>query len=264
MAERSMLDLAQAVRAQIIKETAPKVAAKRLMTLKELGYLALWGATAAGALMIAVLAGRGEVASQRLATAFQGGEKAAGMHVFDAEAETRRLTDAVRGLATDGDRIKTRLAVVEHNMEDVTGSVSQQIKLSKAAARVVDGPTVLATATVSTAAAIPAAPPDTVAPFAAAPTLAETEYGVDIGSGLTLQALRVRWLALRSAHPELFEGLEPIVSVKESAHTKGIELRLVVGPFAHAGTAGELCASLGQFGLFCQPTIYDGQRLALR
>jgi hypothetical protein len=264
MAERSMLDLAQAVRAQIIKETAPKVGTKRLMTLKELGYLAVWGATAAGALMIAVLASRGEVASQRLATAFQGSQKAAGMHVFDAEAESRRLTDAVRSLATDDDRIKTRLTVVEHNMDDVTGSISQQIKLAKAATRVDDGPTVLATATASTATAIPAAPPDTVAPFAAPPAQAETEYGVDIGSGLTLQALRVRWLALRSAHPELFEGLEPIVSIKETVHTKGIELRLVVGPFAHAAAAGELCASLGQFGLFCQPTIYDGQRLAQR
>jgi hypothetical protein len=262
MAERSMLDLAQAVRAQIIKETAPKVAAKRLMTLKELGYLAVWGATAAGALMIAVLSSRGEVGSQRLAAVLQGSQRAAAMHVFDAEAETRRLTEAVRSLATDDDRIKSRLAAVEHGMDDVTGSVSQRLNQPKETARAEDGPTVSATAAVVTAMAIPAAPPATVAPFAAPP--AETEYGVDVGSGLTLQALRVRWLALRSAHPELFEGLAPIVTVKEVTHTKAIELRLVVGPFTHAGAAGELCASLGLFGLFCQPTIYDGQRLALR
>jgi hypothetical protein len=157
-------------------------------------------------------------------------------------------------------------------MDDVTGSISQQLKEAKATARGEDGPTVSATAAVATAmtipaATIPAAPPETVAPFTAAPNPApptETEYGVDVGSGLTLQALRVRWLALRSAHPELFEGLVPIVSVKEVTHTKGIELRLVVGPFAQAGAASQFCASLGLFGLFCQPTIYDGQRLALR
>jgi len=41
-------------------------------------------------------------------------------------------------------------------------------------------------------------------------------------------------------------------------------LRLVVGPIAQPSAAKELCASLTPFGLFCQPTLYDGQRLALR
>jgi hypothetical protein len=41
-------------------------------------------------------------------------------------------------------------------------------------------------------------------------------------------------------------------------------LRLVVGPFIEAAAAERLCASLTPIGLFCQPTIYDGQHLALR
>jgi hypothetical protein len=276
MADRSMLDLAQAVRAQIIKETAPKIAAKRSFTIKGLERLALWGATATGALLLAVLSSRSEVGSQRMAAALSGGQtQAASTHAFNAEAETRRLADAVRGLAVDSDQVKSRLAAVEHDMDDVTGSVSRQIEVAKQAARAEDGPTVSATAAATTGMLTPSAmlptapafPPSTTPPSAdtAAPAAAvTTQYGIDIGSGLTIQALRMRWTAIRSAHPDLFEGLEPIVSIKEVAHASRVELRLVVGPFAQADAATQLCASVAVFGLFCQPTLYDGQRLALR
>ncbi len=43
-----------------------------------------------------------------------------------------------------------------------------------------------------------------------------------------------------------------------------VELRLVVGPITNAGTAAKLCAALANAGLSCQPTTFDGQRLALR
>ncbi len=90
------------------------------------------------------------------------------------------------------------------------------------------------------------------------------EYGVDIGSGLTLEALRLRWNTIRAAHPQLFENLAPIVSVKELPRANRIELRLVAGPLADAGAAAQLCAALAPFRLYCQPTMFDGQHLALR
>ena len=37
------------------------------------------------------------------------------------------------------------------------------------------------------------------------------EYGVDIGSAVSIQALRARWAGIRSAHPQLFEGLAPTI-----------------------------------------------------
>jgi hypothetical protein len=43
-----------------------------------------------------------------------------------------------------------------------------------------------------------------------------------------------------------------------------MELRLVVGPLVNAGAAARLCGTLAASGLACQPTIFDGQRLALR
>jgi hypothetical protein len=43
-----------------------------------------------------------------------------------------------------------------------------------------------------------------------------------------------------------------------------VELRLVVGPLANAATAARLCAALANAGTTCQPTVFDGQRLAIR
>jgi hypothetical protein len=249
-----MLDLARAVREQVVKEMPPRKAkTPRPITAAGLRRLAIWGGTAAGALLLAVISGDSEVGAHRLVLAFHGDQT----QQFDAEAETRQLADAVRGLAADGEQMKTRLAGVEQDMNDVTGSVSKEIEAADAAHRLDNGPTVSATAHL-TVATLPASA------NAAVPGSPYAEYGVDIGSGLTIQALRARWETLRSAHPLLFERLQPIVSVKEVPGANRVELRLVAGPIAQPGTATQLCASLSLFGLFCQPTIYDGQHLALR
>jgi hypothetical protein len=278
MPERSMLDLAQAVREQVIKETRPRRGEKQSpFSVAGLRHPALWGATAAAALLLAVISSRSEIGTQRLAVALHGGPTRP-VHVFDAEAETRRLSDAVRGLALDDEAIKMNLAAVEHDvqqdLDDVTGSISKEIEAANAARRADDGPTVAATAMLSTAMVKPAvAPPPLV--LAAAPATAPgasdtTEsgppatYGVDVGSGQTIPVLRARWEILRAAHPDLFAGLRPVVSVKEIPRANRVELRLVVGPFAQPAAATQLCATLMPFGLFCQATIFDGQRLALQ
>jgi len=187
---------------------------------------------------------------------------------FDAETVTRQLADAVRVLASNDEQLRGRVAAVEHDLDDVTGSIRQVAAVSEAR-HTDDGPTVSATAavTASTAAPINAPPP----PAALQPTEAATsavppptQYGVDIGSGLTLQALRARWQTLRAAHPALLEGMQPIVRVGEIPHGSKIELRLVVGPLAQPGAATQLCSALTMFGMFCQPAVYDGQHLALK
>jgi len=45
---------------------------------------------------------------------------------------------------------------------------------------------------------------------------------------------------------------------------KSVELRLVVGPFADADAAAQLCAALAPFRVLCQPTTYDRQHLVLQ
>ncbi len=157
-------------------------------------------------------------------------------------------------------------------MSDVTGSTGKDSAAGRAARRAAaNGPTAAATATASLALApiaaatvavfgAPQPPSDSAVPAASAPV----QYGVDIGSGLTIEALRARWLSIYAAHPQLFDGMKPIVSVKEVARGSRVELRLVAGPIAQAAAATRLCASLASFGLFCQPTLYEGQRLAQR
>jgi hypothetical protein len=265
-----MVDLAEALREMKVPPRKP--AAKKIFTLRRLRRMAVWGATAAGALFVAVLASGNEVASQRLAGLLHHGRTPVSAQSFDAEAAARQLSEGLRQLAADDNQIKSRLAAVEQNMDDMTGSVSRQVEAAKAAARDAvedNGPTVQATAAVVVSKAAPMLPQlAAVAPqasAAAAPQLSSgPEFGVDIGSALSIPALRARWLAIRSAHPQLLDGLQPVVNVREIAHSSRVELRLIAGPFDHAAAATQLCASLTAFGLYCQPTLFDGQHLALR
>jgi hypothetical protein len=276
-----MLDLAQGVRQQIIKETAPKTVAPRRFTMRTFRRMLVWGGGAAGALLLAVLSSRNDAAAERLASVFQTArvqssrpQSADAAPTFDPQAETQRLGDAVRGLAAQGEQMKSRLAAVEHDMDGVTGSVTKQIEAVAAAHRAEDGPTVAATASVNpTMTPYTASPPpgNLAAPatiqarmFGGVPAPPEIAYGVDIASGVSLEELRARWNTIRNAHPQLFAGLEPIASVKEAARGNRLELRLVVGPLAEAGDAAQLCTSLSALGLFCQPAMFDGQRLASR
>jgi hypothetical protein len=284
-----MLDLSDALRD--MKVTPPRPAPKKTFSMRRLQQLGLWGAAATAALLIAVITSQGEIGSQRIATILHLGRQQAPAHGFDAEAETRRLGEALHSLATDNDGIKTRLKALERNIGDITGSITREAEATKASSdrhEFEDGPTIQAAAAVaaslpsldggSWSAAAPATPA-TAAPGnvsgsgsgsspapSPAPAAAQSssEYGVDIGSGLTIQALRARWLAIRSAHPQLFEGLQPIVSVKEAGHGNRLELRLIAGPLTQSGAAADLCSALTPYGLYCQPTLYDGQRLALR
>ena len=89
------------------------------------------------------------------------------------------------------------------------------------------------------------------------------EYGVDIGSAVSIQALRARWAGIRSAHPQLFDGLAPTIALGETQQSNRPELRLVIGPIASANAAAKLCKTLEHFRLTCQPTIFAGRHLAL-
>jgi len=264
-----MLDLAQAVREQIVKETPPRKTAgapKAFTVLRKLRNFTLWISSAAVAVTLAVLAGHSQVGAERFAAMFHPSRAQLAANKFDPEIVTRQLADAVRVLASNEEQLRGRVSAVEHDLDDVTGSI-RQVAAASETKRAEDGPTVTATAAVTASAAAPVNPPRPPASFTqsdppAAPQA--TQYGVDIGSGLSLQALRARWQTLRQEHPALLEGMQPIVSVRETPRSNKIELRLVVGPLAHPGAATQLCQALTMFGMFCQPAVYDGQHLALR
>jgi hypothetical protein len=249
---------------RLAKADLKRPAAAVPVTMHGLWRLVVWGSTAATALLIAVLSSRGVVGSQRAAVAAStlGGATVAvvqplqpapvpqqpAARSFDAQAETKKLADALRDLSADNDELKSRLAVVEHSVDDVTGSIARQAKATPPWPD--SGPPVPAT---------PAAIAAVVAPALPLPM----EYGVDIGSAVSIQALRARWAGIRSAHPQLFDGLAPTIALSELPPSNRPELRLVIGPLPSANAAAKLCTTLERFRLTCQPTIFAGRHLAL-
>lgn len=259
--------------------------------MRHLWRMALWAATAASALLVAVLATRSEVGAERMASVFPSAHRhprvAAPDHPFDAQAESRRLADAIHELGAENERLRTRLAAVEENLNDVTGSVTKQLAAVKATSAgpwpddakpqpitAADIASIIApTAGLDTPVPSPpktspaASPPEPQAsadlPPIVSPSAKPREYGVDIGTALSIQILHARWLGIRSAHSQLFEGLTPAVTLKETPKTKRVELHLVAGPLASSEAAARLCLQLARYRLYCHPTVFGPDRVAL-
>jgi hypothetical protein len=326
--------------------------------LRALLRLAGWGCTAAAALMLAVLSAGVGSRHQTLVTPAATQIPAATVQLTTRQTEpdkaTRQLTEALSGLTADRERLVARIATIERNLEDVSGSIKQQAASAPSpipAQTSVHAPTVMptpasgpvqastavppstpapASGPVSTprpptlpalapapTAAAPAAPPSprsnqaqpekTTTPAAAAPTSAPVpppgaiaaaphapaappaatpspepastrvanlpeasepdpgktrivDFGLDIGGSTTFDGLRALWNSVRSNTADLFDDLHPMVAVRENK-SRGVDLRLVVGPIASSEAATQMCATLLAARRFCQMTIFEGQPL---
>jgi hypothetical protein len=268
-----------------------------------LGRSLLWAGLAAIAVGGLVLAAQTQTGGERLARMFALGPGPVAMRSApppppaiparppEVDGETRRLAETVRLLAADRDRLSARLDQLERSL-DVTASVPRDAPSPPAAgAPTAPPPSWSFTPDLPPAAGIPAlgAAPANPVPAADAPVgpsaarqpaaasgglvateqatasvATRTEFAADIGGDATLDGLRALWASLKSGHPVLMQGLRPVVAVREAGKPGVVELRLLVGPFANAGAAARLCAALAGSGLPCQPTVFDGQRLALR
>jgi hypothetical protein len=212
----------------------------------------------------------------------------------ESDSEAKRLAESVKLLAADRDRLLARIDALERNME-VTGSIAQDHSGAPPAApppmtalppgwtmtpstippAAGLGPQTLpAPGTSGAAVTVSRNPPSAAQPAertplyandqAAESTVTRTEFGVDVGGNHTLDGLRGLWTLIRGNHGALLEGLRPLVAVREGSKPGAVELRLLAGPLPNAVAAARLCASLSAAGVACQPTVFDGQRLALR
>lgn len=260
-----------------------------------LSRIGLWGGAAAACLLAVALATRTESGQTRLASAFGTtgpAQVAPGRTSHDAEVEARRMTDTIRSLTEDRDRLLARMTALERNYEDVTGSIGKLARTVRPAVEPAPVPQAPLPATdaepvasipasVPVVAGVPAAEPQPVPapkpaavapqkPAAPATALSEspepvpvrTEFGVDVGGGPSLAAMRTAWERIRRNHASQLAGLRPVIAVRDRTGGQ-IELRLIVGPIPNAAAAARLCASLAGAGLSCQPTMFEGQRLAL-
>ena len=291
-----MLGRAQIRNAPAKSAAAKSVAAKRPSVGQNpwqgLWRQAGWGLAAATALGIAVLSSRDDDAPQRFAALFSSlrSQEQPAAHSFDAEAAARQLAQALRSLADDRDKLATRLNALDREMRDMSGAIKQQIEGAKSEAiktakqappwpeSAPPVPMTLADVAVMVKTVSPApagaaeppfpsvatsatntdeqAPPDTTASLGQA-------YGADLGTASTMKTLHHRWASLRAAHPQLFEGIQPVVSVKQNQRTGRTELHLIVGPYANAETAAQFCDFVVPYHVNCQPAMFDGSRLAL-
>ncbi len=103
---------------------------ERTFDMGSLRRLAIWGGSAAVALLVAVLAGYSDASSRRLmaADAQTTGTPAAQLasRLPEIDAQTQRLAGVVDGLATDRELLMARIATLERNLEDVTGAIKRQ------------------------------------------------------------------------------------------------------------------------------------------
>jgi hypothetical protein len=227
----------------------------------------------------------------------------------EAEKATRQLSEAVSGLTADRDRLVARIAKIERNLEDVTGSIKQQAASSSAPANAATNSATPPATTPAPAAAppppprnqsqpeppqatpaTPAAPPGAIAPAPSNPALARVastatepepgksepgksepaksepgksrivDFAIDIGGATTFDGLRALWNSVRGATADLFEDLHPMVAARENK-SRGVDLRLIVGPIASTEAATQMCATLLAARRHCQMTIFEGQPL---
>jgi hypothetical protein len=203
------------------------------LDLSPLARAATWGGMAVVAALIVVLAAHSEPGAQRLAAAFNmltGHPTPAPTAQTAAQAEGQRLAQAVRMLTADRDRLAARLDAIERNL-DQTGSIS----------------------TPATAPRADAQEPS---------RLTHAEFGLDLGTETSIEALRGLWNTVKAQHGAVLDYLRPLVMIRDG-NGGSFELRLIAGPLANPATAARFCAVISATGRACRPAAFEGQRLAL-
>jgi hypothetical protein len=250
--------------------------------MRALWRLAIWGTTASACLAAAVFAANTDVGAQRLlamnapAAASdtippapdQPSAAQLAAHSAETENETRRLAQAVQALDGEREQLVTRIARLERNLEDITGSIRAQ-----AAAAAPPNPAPPQPAAVAAQPEPVGSQPEPVASRSAAvgseitapetKPAAKPQIGIDVGGAPNFEGLRLLWNATRSVHAPWFEDLHPLALARENPKARGVELRLVVGPFADGEAASAVCAALTGARRFCQPATYEGQPFSL-
>lgn len=301
---------------------------RKHLRARPLSRLLGWGSAATVALAAVALASQSEDGRRRLqmAIAYVSAPARAVAQLppssLQAEANTRHLAAQLRELAADRDRLTARIAILERNLEDMTGSIKRQSEQPPAAPAASTPPPApapvatipplppLATPAIGeatpgwqvvakppeTAEAAPppqavelATPPQTVAqppaaepvPQAAAPlpepvplppvrvaavpsepvVPPKPEYGIDLGSAASLEALRVHWASVKANYGPLLVGLRPLAAA-HPRYPSGVIYRLVAGPLPNVAEATQLCARFPPLRTGCRPTKFIGAQLA--
>jgi hypothetical protein len=239
--------------------------------MRDLWRMTLWGLAAAASLTAVTYAGSTPIGRERVKVAVaEMRELVLPTGVQTARPltakEGRRLAENVRTLAADRERLLTRVATLEQSVEGITGSIQRVEKAAEEARRPPEPPQVpemqasppeikAPDVTASAEPAVPLAPP--------MPSITKQEFGLDMGNAGSVEALRSAWTVALRKHGKLLQGLHPVVQMRERPRGGGTEFRLIAGPLPNAASAARICAAMTAAGAICQPSVFEGQRLAL-
>jgi cell division septation protein DedD len=262
--------------------------------MQEFFRVLLWGLGAAASLAIAVFAGSTSAGSDRAQhAAMQIREIIAPSGIQPARPldaiEGRQLAETVRMLTADRERLLARIAALEHSVDDVTGSIARVEKAARAAPAAIDPPATPSSPETTRASdqeaptAAPANPPEPeitssvaapeVLPPAPEPhasvqhspsnAVIRRQFGLDLGPSSSEEEVKAAWSAALRRHGALLQSLRPMVAIRQRPRG-GAEYRLIAGPIANASKAARFCAAVTATGGICQPTMFDGEKLAIR
>src|SRR5437870_1903408 len=112
------------------RANSPPERRERPFDMRSLRRLATWGISATAALLLAVIVGYTSTPAHKVAaapappTAAQKGDaEILALRLPEIDAQTRRLTEAVRTFSSDLERLLIRLDALEQNVNDLTGSI---------------------------------------------------------------------------------------------------------------------------------------------
>lgn len=269
--------------------------------------LNLWGGAATVAIAATLLVLNADLGLDRIVQALSQPAPAQQVAIEDTllkrvEAqraeENRRLETRLRELAADRDKLSARLATLEQNFSDLTGSIKRDIsavavtalaarqEAPQAAAPVLAAPP--PTTTTAPAVRPDPAPRAPVAEFPARgeatpdkppqvvsvpmpPTRVATasqaapeeprkpELGVDLGGARSMEILQARWVAVKANFGPVIEGLQPLAGYDDRPGI--IPYRLIVGPLPNGAAAAQICSRLHASKVPCRPVDYAGEKL---
>lgn len=247
------------------------------------------------ALLALAITSQTETANERLRRIFAAGDSSAiaGMppRIAQLESETQLLAAGVRALTTERDRLSGRIALLESSIDDMSGAMKKQAAATAAVlAAKISPPAPIAQAvaasppatnadSVTTTASIPPNPvPKADAPAASAtpmpparianasagesdhPATKQSEFGLDLGGGATIDGVRQRWTTVKANFGPLLSGLRPLATRDHRAGATGY--RLIVGPLPNSAAATGLCAHFVAARTACRAVKFEGEQFA--
>ena len=253
-------------------------------------WLCGWGVATAVALSALALTSQTQTATDRLRSIFAVSEPSGVAQmpprVAQLELETQMLTEQVRALNADRDRLAGRIALLQSSVDDMTGAIKRQAAATAAvlAARAaapasqtqpsiappVAGATPVAAAPEAKTdpvitSSVPLPPARAAAAQAAAgpePAASMSEFGLDLGAASTLDGVQQRWTTVKANFGPLLSNLHPLAAPERRQGKTGY--RLVVGPLPNSPAASGLCAHFNAAHTPCRAVKFEGEQIAQR